>query len=274
MGGKKEKCGTARSGGGGVLDKSIIDRMMLRFRPIAPKPVVNGSSTGEETSESNKKNNIIMKPKRKYVRVRRSYKPRKRKITPSPAGDEESDIRRNCQQQQQHKSIVTLQLLPERSSVDGGDLLEWGSNVIESRVTVECVTDTCVVDGGEGLLGLRNILEGDTCPGFVSDGFDSVRWVNEAYKKLVAWRDSSGGGDHHGGDQWWRKKEFRVSLVVKEKVKYGLLITPPAFGCRVRVEYTCRDRKCSRTVPCDVWRMDCGGFAWRLDVKAALSLAI
>lgn len=272
MGGKKEKCGTARPGGG-VLDKSLIDRMMLRFRPIAPKPVVNGSSTGEETSESSKKNNIIMKPKRKYVRVRRNYKPRKRKITPSPAGDEESDIRRNCQQQQQ-KSFVTLQLLPERSSVDGGDLLEWGSNVIESRVTVECVTDTCVVDGGEGLSGLRNILEGDTCPGFISDGFDSVRWVNEAYKKLVTWRDSSGGGDHHGGDQWWRKKEFRVSLVVKEKVKYGLLITPPAFGCRVRVEYTCRDRECSTTVPCDVWRMDCGGFAWRLDVKAALSLAI
>lgn len=122
MGGKKEKCGTARPGGG-VLDKSIIDRMMLRYRPIAPKPVVNGSSTGEETSESNKKN-IFMKPKRKYVRVRRNYKPRKRKITPSPAGDEGSDIiRRNCQQQQQKEfrdaPTVTGEILRRRRGFAG-----------------------------------------------------------------------------------------------------------------------------------------------------------
>ncbi|KAK7858074.1 hypothetical protein CFP56_014543 [Quercus suber] len=35
---------------------------------------------------------------------------------------------------------------------------------------------------------------------------------------------------------------------------------------------TCGKERSSITLPCDVWRMDGGGFAWRLDVKAALSL--
>jgi len=27
-------------------------------------------------------------------------------------------------------------------------------------------------------------------------------------------------------------------------------------------------------LPCDVWRMGCGGFVWRLDVKTTLSLKL
>ncbi|KAF7136493.1 hypothetical protein RHSIM_Rhsim08G0045500 [Rhododendron simsii] len=255
----KGEYSTARSGGG-VLDKSTIDRIMLRFRPIAPKPAGNGSSSGEATPECDNNKNILTskRTKRKYVRVRKKNKPRKKKKTPSPEGGETKNP--------QHKSFETLQLLPERS--DGEELLLW-SNVIESRVTVECVTDTCAADG-DGLGStdedrLRN-LEADACPGFVSDGSDAVQWVNEAYKKMVTSAEENDG--IHG---FW-KKEFRVCLVMK--VKVPCKCSHPAFGCRVRVDYTWHDRKLSRTVPGDVWRMECGWFAWRLDVKSALSLGI
>uniref|UniRef100_M0ZL25 DUF7950 domain-containing protein n=3 Tax=Solanum TaxID=4107 RepID=M0ZL25_SOLTU len=54
-------------------------------------------------------------------------------------------------------------------------------------------------------------------------------------------------------------------LVVKEKI---LLPNSSAFACTVRILYT----KNSQTMPCDVWKMEFGGFAWRLDAKAALRL--
>jgi hypothetical protein len=83
----------------------------------------------------------------------------------------------------------------------------------------------------------------DTCPGFISDGYGRVTWINGAYREMMG--------------------EGVVALVMKVN------------GVRV-VQFACgsgRERN-SLTVPCDVWRMDCGGFAWRLDVKAALSLRL
>ena len=56
--------------------------------------------------------------------------------------------------------------------------------------------------------------------------------------------------------------------------KVKLLLLPynnneEAFTGLVRLVHTWRNqKKCSKVVPCDVWRMDCGGLSWRLDVKA------
>ena len=51
-------------------------------------------------------------------------------------------------------------------------------------------------------------------------------------------------------------------------------LTHSAFTCRVRVVQcdTLGKERSSLTLPCDVGIMDGGGFAWRLDVKAALCL--
>lgn len=96
-------------------------------------------------------------------------------------------------------------------------------------------------------------LQRDTCPGFISDGLNRVLWTNEAYGKMV------GGA----------AEEVVAWLVMKAEVVVPAGI--PSFTCRVRVVTFGKD-KISLTLPCDVWRMDCGGFAWRLDTTAALSL--
>ena len=57
--------------------------------------------------------------------------------------------------------------------------------------------------------------------------------------------------------------------------KAKLLLLPynnneEAFTGLVRLVHTWRNqKKCSKVVPCDVWRMDRGGLSWSLDVKAA-----
>lgn len=98
-------------------------------------------------------------------------------------------------------------------------------------------------------------LEKDTCPGFISDGYNAVRWTNKAYREMV--------GEANG--------EMMVWLVMKDLVLLPLM--SEAFTCRVRVSCL-KDGGLGAmtTVPCDVWRMNNGGLAWRLDIKAALCL--
>ncbi|KAJ7974759.1 von willebrand factor A domain protein [Quillaja saponaria] len=130
--------------------------------------------------------------------------------------------------------------------------------VVEVRVTVECVTETLCMDVRE--LGFTDIertrnLDEEPCPGFISDGANRVQWVNGAFRRMV-----------FGLKNLRQLPEMVVWLVMREKLVYV------AFSCRVKLEYMWEKEKYSQVVPCDVWRMDCGGFAWRLDVKAALSL--
>ncbi|KAE8672457.1 Detected protein of unknown function [Hibiscus syriacus] len=275
---------------GGVQDNTIINRIMLRFRPIAPKPA-NGDSVSGDSTFGNKNTGVTSKRvKRKYVRVC------KRNNTRRIALDEAKKDNAG------NKGSPSLHLLPESADLDkstvGGDIdlsRTAGDNypiqdppspclklkkmvaavgpsdqtaliasrgrtrrvtVLESRVTVENVTDTCM-DGGEignftDVERMKN-LEHDTCPSFVSDGWNHVLWVNEAYKKMV------GGGT-------------AVGVVVKE----GLEFPRGSFSCRVGLQYVDGKgkKKQWRMVPCDVWKMSSGGFAWRLDLKAALTLGL
>lgn len=277
-------CCIARYAGGGVYDMSKVDRIMLRFRPIAPKPATGGSvspteSSGEPFTRGGK-------GKRKYLRENGSVNKRCNNSRKRKASSEDKT-----------ESVVTLPLLPDspaRSSQPGpqgkevrnSKLPTWlsfdksgeGKNqvvfsggsadrtvammppaarVVGSSVTVECVSDTSVDVGDLGRTdGERKVNLGrDTCPGFMSDEFGRVTWTNEAYNKMV--------GQEEG-------EEMVVWLVMKAPVTATL--TYPAFTCRVRLQYSYGKEKNSLTLPCDVWRMDGGGFAWRLDLKAALSL--
>ncbi|KAF4385795.1 hypothetical protein F8388_010351 [Cannabis sativa] len=315
-------------------NKTIINPVMLRFRPIAPKPVTGGSYTADNNTSS------ILRPtkrvKRKYVRVRRDINNKKDK------NPRRSTVTNNNGssglQEGETTTTVTLQLLPEKS--DGRDLNggtgcgapgSWmyctavqdnndnnklmmndnnynprkaagddevldrrGAAAVESWVTVESVTDTCMDVRGLGCTDVERIknLEKDTCPGFVTDGyFSRVEWVNGAFKKMVVEEEEE-------AEMWW--PEVVVWLVVApnnnnnnkyiknnndnnrnsisiSRTELGLM--GPAFTCRVRVQFkranNCNYKEvCSKIMPCDVYRMDCGGFAWRLDVKAALSLVM
>ncbi|XP_021299122.1 uncharacterized protein LOC110427831 [Herrania umbratica] len=288
----------------GVQDKTIINQMMLRFRPIAPKPVTGDSVSAESMFSS--KNLLVSskRAKRKYVRVCKKNN-RKRRIL-----DEVKDV------DDGKNNSVTLQLMPEKADLEkltvverslGVDLDRMVGNnyhfqdppspcfklkkmvtdnvammglsdqtavitsprrrltVVESWVTVESVTDTCMDEGEMANctdVEKMKYLENDTCPGFVSDGLNWVLWVNRAYKNAVAPARHDSDGE---------PSETAVGLVVKD----GCMLPLGAFSCRVRLQYWDeKGKKYSKMVPCDVWKMRSGGFAWRLDVKAALSLGL
>ncbi|KAK4362589.1 hypothetical protein RND71_017830 [Anisodus tanguticus] len=287
---------------GCAYDMSKVDRIMLRFRPIAPKPAIGGSFSGATTPpqksevpvrtgrwkrryvKDNNKNTSTSSSNKRSSSGSRSPNGRKRKA-PSPEENE--------------STVVTLPLLSESSerkdsprdnSVDvvvkkqernapiwlnfgnqgnnnndingqqgyGGMMFPQPVRVVGSWIKVESMTDAWVEGYGLGSTDEEKLinLELDTCPGFVSDGLNRVRWANKAYKEMV--------GDGGGG-------EVVVWLVMKDDIRLPENKTTAAFMCRVRV-VRCVKEKNSLILPCDVWRMDGGGYAWRLDTKAALSL--
>ncbi|XP_054802260.1 uncharacterized protein LOC129306001 [Prosopis cineraria] len=278
---------------GSVQDKTMINRLMLRFRPIAPKPEVGGPLLGPSPTFRDIAVVPARRTKRKYVRVRRSGKESKNGRERSVAQLEELKSR----------SETTLQLLQENRAEqrvsskggawdsasmyecqeDGGPFIRLNLNLnlnlmndreealgeiavmsprrkeAETWVTVDYVSETCMDALGLGRTDMENLtnLGGDTCPGFVSDRLNRVVWVNRAFRKMVM------GLNHHEDEE---PPEMEVRLVMRERLAYS------AFTCQLKVQYTWWKGKFSQMVPCDAWRMDCGGFAWRLDVKAALKL--
>ncbi|BFG27070.1 hypothetical protein CerSpe_133440 [Prunus speciosa] len=297
-------------------DKTIINRIMLRFRPIAPKPAAVGSSSGPISPDKNSPHLTGKRVKRKYIRVGKinnNSGSGRRLINTSSSAEEETP------KASLDSAIVTLQLMPEKTDFQGfpgtgswcsidpavakirdnRDLPTWMNlkdpkmsrsvankyvsagpdrtavvprvmavvprvMAVESWVTVESVTDTCMDVRGLGCTDVEKmrILEKDTCPGFISDDSNRVKWVNEAYKRMVV---------RQCEEQQAEAAEVIVWLVTKANLPpYAY----PGFTCRVRVQYyTWQKEKCSKMVPCDVWRMECG-LAWRLDIKAALSLGL
>lgn len=291
------RVGACSNDGGPSDGNNIFNGIMLRFRPIAPKPVTGVSPT----SQSNNAASLPGKrTKRRYVRIRRNNR-YVRKNNGKNSSEKVAETERTVTDELENVAVVTLQLMPEKDTPEGSSLGgdSWCKNVdldltvekiqilddpkqqqrenavkcldlmttaektaaVESYVTVESVTGTCM---GEELVGSTDTekvknLEADTCPCFVSDGYSNVRWVNDAYKRMVVNDEEE-------------EREVVVWLKVKESIAW--CYSYPAFTCGVRLQYTWRNEKCTKMVPCDVWKLDCGGFAWKLDVKAALSLGL
>nr|AAM61566.1 unknown [Arabidopsis thaliana] len=280
--------------GSGPYDLSKADRIMLRFRPIAPKPAspvgVNPVSSGDSGGGGS---DVSF----------RSASRRKRKchqLKENGGNAKRCTRRKTSDKPVVHGSAnaVTLSLLPEKpidlkaavekqkrqgplwlSFKDGGGMLTPAYQtpeivqrtvVISSCMTVERVTDAWIDGYGLGRSDeeRKMNLVRDTCPGFISDGSGRVTWTNDAYRKMA--RDiipvEEGAPEITSGDSF----HVIVRLVMRERP----MLTSPGFTCRMKLQYTCQNReRGSVTVPCDVWRMDVGGgFAWRLDVKAALCL--
>ncbi|KAK7271133.1 hypothetical protein RJT34_26780 [Clitoria ternatea] len=296
---------------GAPHDNTILNTIMLRFRPIAPKPVAGSpvSVAAGEAAQSSHVSVLGKRPKRKYVRIRRNSGYVRKNGNNNNSSD--SNINNNEDEKSSAErrnalddvSFVTLQLMPEKDAPERGLVTgdSWCKNVdldvtlekiqivenlrppcatanagavedsdqvqpVETWVTVESVTGTCMGDGGLGCTDAEKVrnLETDTCPGFVCDGGLRVRWVNDAYKRMVVSEEERDP----------RAENIGVRLKLKDSFPTWVCYSHPAFTCGVRLQYTWRNEKCTKMVPCDVWRLDCGGFAWRLDVKAALSLGL
>lgn len=162
------------SGGCGLYDISMVDRMMMKFRPIAR---TSWSGSGESTTD---KGVIIGRGKKRYVRVKcnnNNKNTKKRKVstlastsleTVSGDGDK----------------VVTLSLMPETPS---DKLVSFKNQTSrDSQVTIGCMEEDGVVcDGGNG--------DGDQC---------ELWWV----------RRMDGDGDGHVSNiciGWWRHGRLR-----------------------------------------------------------------
>lgn len=265
----------------------VIDEIMLRFRPIAPRPVtVETSGGGLHTKD------VILnrkRVKRKYVRVKKK-KNNNNKTTCLTINDGRGlfDLDRNefdiADPLQKVTNWISFDLPgssrkgignasdfevpPEKlwSDLHGVDLVSAMERrkVVESWITMESVTGTCE---DRRLLGYTDDeiwknLESDSCPGFISNSYDEVLWVNPAYRRMLDLK-TEGEAPAVGEVAVWLVMKVEKSTVVKYL---------PAFSCRVRIEYRISEKKTRMMVPCDVCTMDSGDFAWRLDVKFALSL--
>ncbi|KAE8706280.1 hypothetical protein F3Y22_tig00110402pilonHSYRG00079 [Hibiscus syriacus] len=147
----------------------------------------------------------------------------------------ESDPIHHDEASKNRENIVTLQLLPEKTEGEGSVNNQNGGRKraeLESWVTVESVTDNC------------------------------TEWVNEAYKKMLM----VVGEAKTAASRLSHRRRYCAALLKQEMPMFSTV-----FSCKVRLQYMWNKEKLSRTLPCDVWKID-GGFAWRLDVDAALSL--
>ncbi|KAK8560146.1 hypothetical protein V6N13_061261 [Hibiscus sabdariffa] len=241
--------------GYGVYDMSKVHRIMLRFRPIAPKPATGGSVSPQENSEVCSKSG---RRKRRESNTKSKRCNKKTRVT-LPLLPETPDCKESVLLLKQKTTPFWLSFGDADDKkesflgVGGGGAAE--QMMAGSCVTVECVTDTWV--GGD-VLGSTDEekkanLGRDTCPGFISDAMGRVVWTNGAYKEMV------------GG-------ETMVWLALKEGLPLMIRCPATAFTCKVRVQYACEKERSSLTLPCDVWVMEGGGFAWRLDTDAALCL--
>ncbi|XP_071696094.1 uncharacterized protein [Rutidosis leptorrhynchoides] len=255
-------------------DKTIINKIMMKFRPIAPKPMTLTSSDLVPLK--------LKRTKRKYVRVKKKnnivnednkwmFKVCNRFIATENDSVATDLLQRewlsfNSSEKINNNNDAVRNL--KSTSVDLHDVdltakAERG-HVARSWITVESVTGACE-DWRRRCTDeeIWKDLDMDSCPGFISNGCYEVTWVNLAYRTMV--------DPNYDGESMMMPEVVVVLEVKMDKmceVEYW-----PAFSCRVRVVYRLSEKLTKQMmVPCDVWKMDSGGYAWRLDVKAALSL--
>ncbi|KAK0589566.1 hypothetical protein LWI29_015890 [Acer saccharum] len=138
---------------GGAQEKTVnMDRIMLRYRPIAPKPVGGGGSDSKNVLVNNKRS------KRKYVRVSKNniggYRRKKKTTTQVLDGTGSKDGTDD--------KMVTLQLLPERADSEDLTRTTSRSNYVDDKTRElekpattwlnlkndQAVFDNCMVESG------------------------------------------------------------------------------------------------------------------------------
>ncbi|KAJ4819011.1 von willebrand factor A domain protein [Rhynchospora pubera] len=278
-------CCIARYGGDADVAWQV-GRIMLKYRPIAPKPAAMAPAATAAADLKSAPVGGRFKRKASAGMAtgtrpggKRGRKPKKANTTtttttttPPQAEDREEKCSSSSSSittttSVDSSSLVTLPLMPESPEVKPVPVV---GQVNKNATAVVVPTPVRPVGSWVTVQGLTDIwrdevpvmpgVTSDEAPALVSDGWGRVTWANEAYKNLV-----TGGGEEG--------EEVSVGLVTRGLAPaWG---TCGGFTCRVRVKYACRKKgKVSLAAPCDVWRIDGGGYAWRLDIKTALSLSL
>jgi hypothetical protein len=144
---------------------------------------------------------------------------------------------------------------------------------VASCVTVESVIGTWRDDEAPHAAACG----GDEAPAFVSDRWGRVTRMNLAFSRVVS---GGGGGDAASAPSASDAaaapfaSDAGVVLAAKDGAAVPAWGTCAGFTCRMRVSYSCPRRGGSLVAPCDVWRLDAGGYLWQLDLQATLTLSL
>ncbi|KAK4803601.1 hypothetical protein SAY86_003418 [Trapa natans] len=312
------------------MDQATVDRLMLlKFRPIAPKPVEaikrGANPGGSHTSEPERlAEGKVKLPKSRCFGSRKNNTKRSwAKRSPAPLSrrkkeDESPEDDRKKKRVPVEESVVkgplssSAPLLSLHGSKDQpiygphhqqpSQSKRYLPTMVEdtgvSWPRVVAVVEPVMVDyqtcsdprglGGTAMEIMKN-LELDTSPGFVSDASDKIRWVNRAFTRMVT---AMGGRISRMPPSF--PQAVATVLVVKKEEDLPRQLRSFSGLVKVRLQQehhgSCGEdgrlllpgilKSCSGwrqqvVVPCDVWRLEggaVGGFAWRLDLKAALTL--
>lgn len=302
----------ARYHGGGAAAADVawkMGRIMLKYRPIAPKPVCGGAvAAGPVEAKSSGRRGKRKGCMKEGRRGRRSAK----KMAAAAAAVEEAGAFR--EEQEKNNSVVTLPLMPvtpERkestatptpSPTASGGPVAWqqvgtttsasGSScsssnnncsnisspsspsVVVAPRPVRAVGSWVTVEGVTDAWGEGGVHVSPVAYAALLEGDTSPVLISDACGQ-VTWTNAAYKqmvvGPSEEDDEQEEEEVMRVALVTKGMVPAGAM----CFTCMVRVRYACKRRggKVSMAAPCDVWRLADGRLVWRLDVAAALSLS-
>jgi hypothetical protein len=245
-------------------------QMVLKFRPIAPKPVAMAPPAPMPATGAGKGR------KRKAAAAGGGRRPKKADVqkedkhlsSPSSSSSGTTSV---------DSSTPPATLMhapsPEKDAVGHVAALQ-ALRPVASCVTVESVTGTWSDD--EAPPGAA--CGGDEAPAFVSDRWGRVTWMNLAFSRVVSGGRSGDAASAPSASDAASApfaSDAGVVLAGKDGAAVPAWGTCVGFTCRVRVSYACPRRAGGSLVaPCDVWRLHAGGYLWRLDLQATLTLSL
>ncbi|GJN13456.1 hypothetical protein PR202_gb00163 [Eleusine coracana subsp. coracana] len=259
-----------------------MGRIMLKFRPIAPKPAAMapapspapvtapttagrgkrkaapGGGGSRRGRKSKKAATVSTAPVVVATKTVAGEKEEKEKSSSSRSSSSSAMTSVDSspppsQPQQQQPATTTLPLMPvedTKPEAPAAALVTRAQPPPASWVTVENVTSMWRDGEAPTAAPCR-----DDAPAFVSDRWGRVTWANAGFTRALS------------------PDEASVALAGALPA-WG---TCAGFTCRVRVRHgpSGQQRRAGVVAPCDVWRLDADGcYLWRLDLQAALTLGL
>uniref|UniRef100_A0ACD5Z7M9 Uncharacterized protein n=1 Tax=Avena sativa TaxID=4498 RepID=A0ACD5Z7M9_AVESA len=277
-------CLAPRYGGATGQEAWQMGNIMLKFRPIAPKPAAMAPAAPTPTPVTASLA-AAGKGKRKAAaggRGRRGRKPKKATTvavltTAAPATQKHKPLSSPSSSSSGTTSVDSSTppppppppAMPRQGDLaPAHDLVRHVAALqalrpVASCVTIESVTGTWRDGEAPSAAACGG---GDEAPAFVSDQWGRVTWMNMAFSRAVSAGDAATAPPP--------ASDAGVVLAARDGAAVPAWGTCAGFTCRVRVTYDACPRRGSLVAPCDVWRLDAGCYLWRLDLQATLTLSL
>ncbi|XP_047050472.1 predicted GPI-anchored protein 58 [Lolium rigidum] len=271
---RKGGCCLAPRCGGDGGQAWQMGNIMLKFRPIAPKPAamapapvtapatVAGARKGKRKAAAGGAGRRGRKPKKAAAVVAATAAPpptpkadvHKENPLPSPSSSGTTSVADSSSPPPPPTMFMHASSPDKAADLAPAHLVAslHALRPVASCVTVEAVTATWS-DGASAPSAPASGGE-DDAPAFASDRWGRVTWTNLAFSRAAFASD--------------------VVLAARDGAAVPAWGACAGFTCRVRVACGASPRRGSLVAPCDVWRVGDGGYLWRLDLRTTLTLSL